>query len=314
MGAEVEDTDDQQIEEVDEQSDVDQADDDDTGVEGDDAAEEENTDGDDDAESEDDADEGGEDDKPLLSQKRIDELKNDPDKLHKELNAAATKKFQRLAETRKKLEPYADFINSYENNPREAARQLAERLGLEFVKPKSQAASEAAVVKLSDQIHAKVKAALGEEYADLADRLSGAITDAATLITDEAVKPLKEGQDTLISESAMRESKAALDAFTEKNPNWKKHEKAMVALTKKYPVGEGVSEAEYLDSIFYLATRNGREGDAVKKVSKKMADSAKKSGVNGRTVSDNTVSKSPTGRLPSWEESVAAARRGETLD
>ncbi len=305
-----EQTDDQQTDDTEEQSDKDQAGGEESGVEGD--AEADEKDGDE--KETDDSEEGDEEaDEDLIGQKRFDELKDNPAQLRKELNAAATKKFQKLSGERKALEPYADFIKSYEDDPRGAAMALAEQLGIEVVKPKSVAKSEAAVENVADQIRSHVKEALGPEYEDIADKMATAIQRAAQLMVDEAVKPLKEGQETLIHESAMREAGTALKAFGEKHPDWKQHEKDMVALSRKVPVG-GQSEAEYLENIYFLVTRSGAKGDALKKAAKRMSDSARKSDGGGRNVSDSSVSKSPAGKLPTFAESAAAAQRGEKFD
>lgn len=309
---------DQQADEFDEQSPEDRAEDDSTGVGDDDAGD--STEEGNEAEGDGvdaDGDPGDEDDAldaELIGQKRFDELKDNPEQLRKELQAAATKKFQKIAATRTKLEPYAEFIDSYETDPRAAAMALAESLGIEVVRPKSEAKAEAAIEAISDQIKARVRAAMGPEYEDIADRMSTAIHDAAQLMVSEAIKPLKQDQESLLRESSMRESKTVLDAFAKEHPDWKKHEKAMVAMTKKLPIGEGMTEREYLDNIYFLVTREGKKGDAVKNAAKRMAASARKGGGESRSVPDSAVSKSPAGRLPSFGEAAAAARRGERLD
>ncbi len=312
-----EETNDQQVDETDEQSDnTDQAGDGDTGVEGDVTADEDKED--DDAGESDDAgdddDDEDEESSEVISQKRFDELKKDPEKLFKEMNRGLTKKMQRLAATREALEPYSDFINSYAKDPRVAAIELAESLGIEVKRPKSVEASEKAVEKLSDQINAKVRAALGPEYEDIADKIGTAIHDAASLMVEEAVKPLKQGQESLISESAAREANNALEVFGKTHPDWKKYEKQMTSLSARYKPGEGVSEQEYLDTLYVLASREGKEGDAAKKAAKRINNSAKKSSGKSRSVSPEQVSAKSSGALPTFAESAAAARRGEKLD
>lgn len=308
-------TDDQQVDETVEQSEgnaEDQAGDKDSGVEGEEAAAEEVEDGDDD-DAGDDADGDDDGEIEVLDQKRFDELKDDPAALLKEINRAATKKFQGISEQRKALEPYADFVRSYQKDPRAAAIELAESLGIEVKRPKSVEASEKAVESLTDQINAKVREALGPEYSDISDKIGKAIHDAASLMVKEAVEPLKKGQETLISESAGREAQNALTVFGKTHPDWKKFDKQMTELATKYKPGEGVSEQDYLDMLYTLASREGKEGDAVKRAAKRMNNSAKKSGKGDRSVSATTVTKSPAG-LPTFAESAAAARRGERFD
>lgn len=307
-------TNDQQAEgTTDEQSTTDQAGGDTgTGVEGD-AAAAEVEDGNEEAEGEaGDTDDGAPEDE-VISQKEFDRLKDNPEALRQALNKGATKKFQQLAATRKELEPWSDFAASYAKNPRAAALALAQGLGLEVKAPRTEQESEKAVKSMADQIREKVKNALGPEYEDIADKMSAAITDAASLMVDEAVRPLKEGQESLIAETAQREASQALVDLGKRHPDWRKHETKMFDLSRKLLPQEGMSEADYLDSLYTLATAEGKEGDAVKKAAKRMGASAKKA-AGERTIPSSSVSKSPAGRTPTWAEAAAAARRGERLD
>ena len=298
-------TSDQQVEEPDEQSVKDQAGDGDTGVEG----EEEATEQDDDADDSDDDDDTGD----VMSQEQFDALKNDPAKLFKELNKAGTKKFQKLSARTAALKPFENFIKAYNENPIAAARALASKLGVKVQDDEAETRSKQKVATVGEQIATKVKDALGPAYEDLAEPISKAIRESVSLLVDDAVKPLKEGQDQLISDSAQREAEGVLTAFTEKHPDWKKHEARMTELTRQLPVGEGVSEAQYLEMIYTLATAPGLKGDAAKKAAKRMNDAARKSS-NDRTVPDSAVSKSPAGKNPSFGEAAAAAARGEVFE
>ena len=286
-----------------------------TGVEGDEAAEVSEGDG-----PEEEGVTGNPDgeealDAEIISQKEYDRLKDDPAALRAALHSGATKKFQQLAATRQALEPYADFIRDYQRNPRQAAASLAESLGLEVKQPKTEEESEAAVKTMSDQIRERVREALGPEYEDIADKIGAAITNASSLIVNEAVRPLKEGQEKLIAETAGREATQALDALTKRHPDWRKHEKKMFDLSRKIQMVPGeMSEAEYLDSLYALATADGLAGDAAKKAAKRMNASAKKA-AGERSVPASAVTRSPAGgKLPSFGEAAAAARRGERFD
>src|SRR5262245_55379318 len=68
----------------------------------------------------------------LLSKEQYESLKGDPEKLMKELNRAATKKFQQTSAMRKKLEPYANFIQAVEEDPVSAVTEVAKRLGIKL--------------------------------------------------------------------------------------------------------------------------------------------------------------------------------------
>src|SRR5687767_13796084 len=68
----------------------------------------------------------------LLGKDRFEALKNDPVALSKELNKAATTKFQELAKERKSLKPYSEFIAALDENPQAAVTALAKSLGLKI--------------------------------------------------------------------------------------------------------------------------------------------------------------------------------------
>ena len=247
----------------------------------------------------------------LIPKEKYDQLKSDPVKLNKELVRAANKKFRDAADERKAFEPYSNFIAALQKDPRAAISALGTRLGMEFKSPKSE---ETAVEDLNTAIVKDVRAALGPEYEDLADRLAPAIRAVAERVAAEQVRPLQDGVSDIINDSAIRESKLAIDSFSVKHPDWKDHEPAMVALSKKVTPGEDVTEEEYLENLYYLVTRDKSTGDGVKKTIAKMQKSAGDG--NSRqssTVSDKNVSRRPT-TLPTFTESAEAAKRGERFE
>jgi len=304
---------DQQIDSIDEQSQTtgDQAGAADTGVKGgagDSTTEAEET------TKETDTDESTGDDTAvdLIGQEKFDKLKDDPAALRKELNRAATKKFQALSKERKAMEPYSAFIGKLQENPRAAITALAKQLGMEMGEPKTAAAAEAAAQSLDDRVSAVVKASLGPEYEDLADRLAPAIREAAKLVAEESGRPTAEQLDQVIQDSALRESGLAMEAFAKKHPDWKDSEEAMVALSNKMMPGEGMTEVEYLENLYFLVTREANEGEGIKKIVKKMTRAAQ-SESGGTTVADTHVSRT-SNRPPTFQEAAAAARRGERFE
>lgn len=320
MADDTEDLKDQQADDVDEQSEEeseDQADDDSTGVddeaEGDDDEGADDEDGEEEADGEDSEDEDEDDeDKPLISDDDFNKLKNDPDKLRKELQSAATKKFQKLSAARKAVEPYAEFLKSYEDNPREAAIALAQQLGIEVKIPEGKKKAEEAVEKIADKVSALVKKQLGPEYADVAEKLGSAVYEAARMVAEDAIKPLRDDQDKIINDASTKEAQAEIAAFSKKYPDWKKHEGAMTKIAAKLKPTEGMTPGEYMEAVYHLATRKQSKGEAMKEAVKKLNKSTSKPGKE-RTVSDKSVSKKP-GHIPSWDESVEAAERGERFD
>lgn len=324
MADDTEDREDQQTDDVEEQSEEtsdDQADDEESGVdddaEGDDDEEaEEEEDGDDEegeeGSGEEDEDDDDDLDKPILSKEKFDALKKDPEKLLAEMNRAATKKFQKLSAARKATEPYADFLRSYEDSPRDAVVALAEQLGLDIKLPKSTEKAEEAVEKVADKVKALIKKQLGDEYADVADKMGSAVYEAARLVAEEAIKPLKADQDKLINDGASKEAQQEIKSFTKKYPDWRQHEQAMMKVAKQLKPTEGMSAGEYMEAVYHLATRKLSKGEAMKEAVKKINKATSKPGKE-RTVSDKSVSKKP-GHIPSWDESVEAAERGERFE
>jgi hypothetical protein len=298
---------DQQSGSGDEQSQVDQATDTESGVRDTNTAG-----GDDDA--------AVDDDEPVIStpeslatelipKARYDELKSDPAKLEKELVKAANKKFREVATQRKALEPYTKFISALDANPKQAISALAKQLGMKIEGGTEEATSE----KMEAALMTSVKKALGPEYEDLADRLIPAISAVTDSMVKEALKPILNRQDEIVSDAAARSSQAAMDVFAKKYPDWDKHEEAMVELSRRLPPGEGMSEVEYLESIYFLVTRDKSEGDAVKRTVDRMKKAAGNSGDRSSTVSKDKVSSRPV-KPPTFKEAAEAALRGETLE
>lgn len=299
-----------QPDDVTEDQSTDQTGDDETDVD-----EEESAGGDED--TDDDSDEESDEDEEsdateLISKSRFDELKKDPEKLHKELLRAANKKFRDAAEIRKSASSYAGFISALEENPRAALKELAAKLGMTI-----EGDTEAAVKKSSADAQAEVldevRKALGDDYAELADKLVPAVKAIVDRATQVALKPIVDKQEEIIRDSAMRSSAQAMEQFSKLRPDWKKHEPAMVKLSQKLPPGAGMSESEYLDILYFQVTRDKSTGDAVRRTVNRMTKSAGESKKTTGTVSKDKVAQRPTGTV-SFKDAAAAAIRGERFE
>lgn len=247
----------------------------------------------------------------LIPREKYDELKSDPDKLHKELVRAANIKFREAAAQRKAIQPYAEFIQALDRDPRKATMALGKQLGLKI--DGADADEGVAADKVKNQIETQVRQALGPEYEDLADRLIPAIQFVADSAIQSALRPVLSKQEEMVMDSATRSSQAAMDAFAKRNPGWNKHEEAMVALSAKLPPGKGVTEGEYLDMIYALVTRDTNSGDAVRRTVDRMKKSAGESSSRSSTVSGDKVTKRPN-KPPTFTEAAEAAIRGERFE
>lgn len=256
--------------------------------------------------------EGSESEIELLGQERFDALKDDPAALRKELNRAATRKFQEIASQRKQLEPYIGFIQALDQDPRAAIMAVGKKLGLQF-KEEGEATREEIAEQAGDKITEQVRKHLGPEYEDLADRLAPAIRQVAEEVAKSIATPIVQQQQDIIRDSALRESKAVIDAFTKNNPGWQKYEKAMVELSQKLPPGEGMTETEYMDILYTLATRDAAEGDAARRVASRIESNARSTEGRRSSVPSSRVADAPL-KPPTFREAYLAAKEGRRLE
>jgi hypothetical protein len=252
----------------------------------------------------------------LLSEAEQDALNaiEDPAKRLKAFNRAWTQKTQRLATERKALAPFKALQESLDADGPGVIRQLAEKYGLEIRDPKDTTAT-AAAEDVTAKVIAQVKAQLGPDYEDLADRLGPAILDAAKTIVAEQTKPIQVRQEELIKESALRESTAVLESFTKTHPDWKQFEPAMTALSQRLQPSVDAqgrattTEAEYLDMLYTLVTKDRQVGEATKKVVARMEKSAAAATKDAPSVAADKVAQTPPGLL-TFRQAAALAEKG----
>lgn len=261
---------------------------------------------------------------------------DNPVALRKSLEAAFTKKTQAVAEERRsmeRLQPYAELIDAYETDPEATLSALAERHGLQLVRPgetteTGKTAETAATTQAStaEQLAEELRTELGEEYEYLVDPLSRALSKVADKLVDQRVKPaieastkpLKDQQERILSKAAAEETTAVMTAFGTKHPDWKDHEDAMFAIAQTLDP-KGLGEIDYLERCYQLATRDAWEKDrdaniaaAVKKALAKVQKGADTTETQTRATPDSEVRLGPpVGRSPTFEEAHAAAKRGE---
>lgn len=243
----------------------------------------------------------------------------DPKKREKAFNRAWTQKTQRLANERKALAPLRAFQEALSTDGPGAVRRLAEQFGLEIRDPKAASADSAAGVDLTTKITDLVKGSLGPEYEDLADRLAPAILEAAKAVVSETTQPLRAHQEELVRESALRESTAILDAFGKSHPDWKQHEARMFELSKQLQPGvddtgkPAMSESQYLDLLYTLATKDRAVGEETKRVITRMQKSAGAAAKDAGGVTAEKVAERSSGPI-SFDEAARLARQGVRLE
>lgn len=255
----------------------------------------------------------------LISDEELQSLRtttgNDPDKLAKELKAVFTKKTQALAAERKqvaKLAEYADFIADLDTDPAGALTRAAEQLGLVVSpKPAEVKATEAASSIVQD-VSAQVAAALGPEL----DFLAPAITKAIEAVVEprlkhaigEAVEPVKAAQQALVDKASAEQTEATLKAFTDRHPDWKQHEPAMLKVG--ILPSPGMTELDFMEALYTLATKDAVVAKATKAAIDRLTKGAATAEGKDAPLSGDKVTVSRPAH-PTIAEAFAAAKRGE---
>lgn len=254
----------------------------------------------------------------LLSQEEYDKLRDKPEELRKALNKAFTQKTQALAEQRKALEPYQALVESLQEDPQATVRALAEKLGIQLAEVETKTeAKEAASELLAD-----LKQSLGPDLEFLADRLAPALERITLKLAGQAVskeiEPLKQQTEAMQQQAVAEQIDANLELFTKKHPDWKKHEAKMTEIgSRLHPApdpttGKPPTWMEYMEDLYYLATKDVREGDIAKKIVERMKESAEKSETSEGGVAGSRVTKAaPKGKTfneafdQSWKDAQA---------
>lgn len=240
--------------------------------------------------------------------------KLDPAKQRAELNKRWTQKTQELAAQRKAIEPHAELIKALQTDLPGTVRQLAQQAGLTVApKPEEKAAVETAA-SIADASAEAVKQALGPELDFLAGPLTKAIQtvaeQVAKTVAAQAVKPLEEQTSQIVSHAATEQVKAIEAAFAQKHPDWKQYEPRMVELGQTMQPGPGMTELDYLESLYKLASFDDQIAAAGKKAVVRLAKGAEDAEREPQSVKETQVQKTPPANA-TLSDAFAAAKRGE---
>jgi hypothetical protein len=238
--------------------------------------------------------EGSED---LLTQEEYDKFKDNPQELRKALNKAFTQKTQALSEQRKSMEPYQNLVENLKNDPQATVRQMARELGIQVEAPETK--QEAS--KVAGQLVADLKADLGPDLEFLADKLGPALERITSKLAGQAVEkeiePLKQQTRELQEKAVTEQVEANLDLFTKKYPDWKKSEAKMTDIGSRLQpmtdpkTGKPPTWMEYMEDLYFLATKDARDGDIAKQTVERMQLSAEKSETSEGGVASSRVKK-----------------------
>jgi hypothetical protein len=111
-----------------------------------------------------------------------------------------------------------------------------------------------------DDLTARFREDLGPDFehlADLAPVVKRVVDQIATRRVTNLMAPLRQVADQAAAREAEQANATILAALSEKHPDWKDHEEAMVALSRKWS-SQGMSQEEYLDHLYTRVTAEAR--------------------------------------------------------
>jgi hypothetical protein len=223
--------------------------------------------------------------------------KLDPE-TRKHLNRVFTQKTQTIS-------AHKTFIEAFQKDPERALQAVAEELGFSVAKAVKDAADAAdkgdagAATKVRDLL----EKALGKDQAE-------ALLPALTELVKQETAPLRDHQEKAITQAATQVVEQAYKDFETAHPDWKQHEKKMEEFGVKFRIGEGVNVRDYLEDIYFLATRDSSVAAGVKDTVERMKGAAAASEPRSKSASDAQVAPEPPQELPTIEQSFKAAMKG----
>jgi hypothetical protein len=265
------------------------------------------------------------------------EYADDPKGFASELTRRLTEKVQALPDADRsrlaRLTEYEPVIDELETDAEGTLARLAREYGYEL-QPATAAgetrapAPAAEAPKLADQILSEVKASFGDDLDYLADPVAKAITSIVekllppTIAT--ATEPIRSSQEALLDRVATEQTDAVMSAFEKAHPDYKTHEDAMMALSERMPPGKGMTEGEYLESLYTLVTHQStvaateadverRVAERVKKALGKITTTAATTEAPSAPVAESHIARR-TAQPPTFREAYEAAKRGERLE
>lgn len=231
-------------------------------------------------------------DDEILSPQEVAKLKGDPAALDKAYKAAYTRKTQALAEERKQLQ---QLTESLQTDPEGTLRAIAEQYGVKLpALPAAPTPEQTATQQAVDEIAAFAEQNFGPEVAKPLVALAEMMTRREVQKTIEPLRAQQQEQQAVLdrqkAEAARAANQALLKEFSVKHPGWEKHDDRMSDIMSKFqpvpPAGKKLSEMSeeeslemrrnFLESVYYLATRDISEAEKTKAVQAKMVAAAKK--------------------------------------
>lgn len=220
----------------------------------------------------------------------------------KVFNTLLTQKSQAAAAERKRLAAWADVAQSWERDPESTLEQLRESL------PKRPAGPA--------PVDPALLAAVSDSLDDASKPLAPMLAPAIVRVFEKLSAPMQQFIQARQQEAQVAQAQTVLAEFEKERPDWKSYEPEMVEWGKKVPVGEGMSQREYLEVLYRLSSADKRVAAAEKARTTDVLEKVKRSAENAEpdtpSVSPASVNvrKAPT----SVEEAYALAKQGITVE
>jgi hypothetical protein len=249
----------------------------------------------------------------LLSDEEVATLDVNGQANYKKMQKAFTEKTQKLAAERKEMEAYRDLIKSYQTDPKETIKKLAQQHGLSLAEAAQLVKQEPVKVtpEESEVTRTQLRQLLGEGNEELADGLAKIIDSRAEQIAGSRVKPIEDRQADITRRAAQEAADADLKAFEKSHPDFKTYEPAMRELSTKIQPAEGakMDVSEYLEMLYKVASLKDSEATQTKKVIDRINKAASSSESKESAIPTNKVTPARP-KAPTLEEAFEAAKKG----
>jgi hypothetical protein len=209
-------------------------------------------------------------------------------------NSLLTQKSQAASAERKRLAAWADVADSWERDPEATFKRLQEAL------PKKATSGPEPV---DPDVLAAVSAQLDEASKPLAPILAPVV---AALLRNE-LTPVRQFMQERQQEAQMAQAQTVLAEFEKERPDWKSYEADMVEWGKKIPVGDGMTQHDYLEVLYRLSSGDKKVAAAQKERTSEVLEKVRRSAANAEpdtpSVSPASVNvrKAPTSVAEAYE-------------
>ncbi len=245
----------------------------------------------------------------LLTPAELDSLSPKERAKAEKWQAKLTQKAQRLSAQEKEFQQWQPLVDGLRNDPQATIEAVAKQLGLTVAKAQDPTKAEvtAKVAKALDALPEELRPLFEPAFENLKQEIMASF--------DGRLRPIAEAQTAMLTEAAATETTATIEAFSSKYKDWKAYEPKMIEIGQKFvPTAGAMSDFEYMETLYKLATVGISQAEQTKKVIERQNRSAESSEARSAGVQSKTVEHvlPPVGQGRSLRAAYEAAKRGET--